>query len=127
MFQIIVLGKKVPGQRLCLHISIWIPNGKSMNTIFLSPLGKFAFFKAIVTGDPKPTVTWSRNNGDVSDTSRYQTKYDANSNEHTFEVSNENKSVSSDNKKTGNEIKGRQLRAALKQHYHLIPKCALQV
>lgn len=49
--------------------------------------GKFAFFKAIVTGDPKPTVTWSRNNGDVSDASRYQTKYDPNSNEHTFEVS----------------------------------------
>lgn len=48
--------------------------------------GKFAFFKAIVTGDPQPTVTWSRNNGDVSDTSRYQTKYDSNSNEHTFEV-----------------------------------------
>lgn len=49
--------------------------------------GKFAFFKAIVTGDPQPTVTWSRNNGDVSDTSRYQTKYDPHSNEHTFEVS----------------------------------------
>ena len=48
--------------------------------------GKFAFFKAIVTGDPKPTVTWCRNNGDVSDTSRYQVKYDPNSNEHTFEV-----------------------------------------
>ena len=49
--------------------------------------GKFAFFKAIVTGDPEPTVTWGRNNGDVSDTSRYQTKYDATSNEHTFEAS----------------------------------------
>lgn len=49
--------------------------------------GKFAFFKAIVTGDPQPTVTWSRNNGDVSDTSKYQTKYDPNSNEHTFEAS----------------------------------------
>lgn len=68
---------------------------------FFSPLGKFAFFKAIVTGDPQPTVTWSRNNGDVSDTSRYQTKYDAHSNEHTFEVSDETKSVisSSDNEK----------------------------
>lgn len=49
--------------------------------------GKFAFFKAIVIGDPKPSVSWSRNNGDVSDTSRYQTKYDPNSNEHTFEAS----------------------------------------
>uniref|UniRef100_A0A3P8WG85 Immunoglobulin-like and fibronectin type III domain-containing protein 1 n=1 Tax=Cynoglossus semilaevis TaxID=244447 RepID=A0A3P8WG85_CYNSE len=50
--------------------------------------GKFAFFKAIVTGDPKPTVTWSRNNGDVSDPSRYQAKYDPNSDEHTFEMPN---------------------------------------
>lgn len=50
--------------------------------------GKFAFFKAIATGDPKPTVTWSRNNGAVSDSSRYHTKYDPNTNEHTFEASN---------------------------------------
>lgn len=55
--------------------------------LFFKKTGKFAFFKAIVTGDPKPNVTWSRNNGDVSDTSRYQTKYDPNSNEHTFEAS----------------------------------------
>lgn len=48
--------------------------------------GKFAFFKAIVTGEPEPTVTWSRNNGDLSDTLRYQTKYDTHSKEHTFEV-----------------------------------------
>lgn len=96
----IALGKKkVPGQ--CLGLYIWIPNGKSIMRLlfFLSTLGKFAFFKAIVTGDPQPTVTWSRNNGDVSDTSRYQTKYDAHSNEHTFEVSDGTKSVSSDNKK----------------------------
>lgn len=57
----------------------------SSSSFFLT--GKFAFFKAIVIGDPTPTVTWSRNNGDVSDTSRYQTKYDPNSNEHTFEAS----------------------------------------
>ena len=49
--------------------------------------GKFAYFKAIVTGDPQPTVTWSRNNGDVSDTARYQTKYDPITNDHTFEAS----------------------------------------
>lgn len=54
---------------------------------FFFHTGKFAFFKAIVTGDPQPTVTWSRHNGDVSDTSRYQTKYNPHSNEHTFEVS----------------------------------------
>lgn len=61
--------------------------GDLIVSFFFSSTGKFAFFKAIVTGDPKPTVTWSRNNGDVSDTSRYQTKYDPNSDEHTFEAS----------------------------------------
>lgn len=58
-----------------------------MISSFLLFTGKFAFFKAIVIGDPQPTVTWDRNNGDVSDTSRYQTKYDPNTNEHTFEAS----------------------------------------
>uniref|UniRef100_A0A672FC61 Immunoglobulin like and fibronectin type III domain containing 1, tandem duplicate 4 n=1 Tax=Salarias fasciatus TaxID=181472 RepID=A0A672FC61_SALFA len=71
-----------------------LPEGKSHPDFTRKPIaltiqeGKFAFFKAIVTGDPKPDVTWSRNNGDVSDTSRYQTKYDPNSNEHTFEMPN---------------------------------------
>uniref|UniRef100_A0A8C4DU18 Immunoglobulin like and fibronectin type III domain containing 1, tandem duplicate 4 n=1 Tax=Dicentrarchus labrax TaxID=13489 RepID=A0A8C4DU18_DICLA len=71
-----------------------LPEGKSHPDFTRKPIaltiqeGKFAFFKAIVTGDPQPTVTWSRNNGDVSDTSRYQTKYDPNSNEHTFEMPN---------------------------------------
>ena len=53
----------------------------------MTPSGKFAFFKAIVIGEPKPTVTWSRNNGDVSDPARYQTKYDPVTDEHTFEAS----------------------------------------
>uniref|UniRef100_A0A3Q3WI37 Uncharacterized protein n=1 Tax=Mola mola TaxID=94237 RepID=A0A3Q3WI37_MOLML len=58
-----------------------VPGGRT-NT------SKFAFFKAKVTGEPEPTVTWSRNNGDVSDTSRYQNKYDPHSHEHTFEMPN---------------------------------------
>ena len=55
--------------------------------IFIFYTGKFAFFKAIVIGDPTPTVTWTRNNGDVSDTTRYQTRYNDVDNEHLFEVS----------------------------------------
>ncbi|KAM3621641.1 uncharacterized protein V6R79_013960 [Siganus canaliculatus] len=71
-----------------------LPEGTSHPDFTRKPIaltiqeGKFAFFKAIVIGDPKPAVTWSRNNGDVSDTSRYQAKYDPNSNEHTFEMPN---------------------------------------
>ncbi|XP_050930771.1 immunoglobulin-like and fibronectin type III domain-containing protein 1 [Lates calcarifer] len=84
---------KVPGVMITQFIET-LPEGTSHPDFTRKPIaltiqeGKFAFFKAIVTGEPKPTVTWSRNNGDVSDTSRYQTKYDPNSNEHTFEMPN---------------------------------------
>ncbi|XP_072238784.1 immunoglobulin-like and fibronectin type III domain-containing protein 1 [Leuresthes tenuis] len=84
---------KVPGVMITQFIEM-LPEGKSHPDFTRKPIaltiqeGKFAFFKAIVIGDPKPTVTWSRNNGDVSDTSRYQAKYDPNSNEHTFEMPN---------------------------------------
>nr|XP_046239003.1 immunoglobulin-like and fibronectin type III domain-containing protein 1 [Scatophagus argus] len=84
---------KVPGVMITQFVET-LPEGKSHPDFTRKPIaltiqeGKFAFFKAIVTGDPQPTVTWSRNNGDVSDTSRYITKYDPNSNEHTFEMPN---------------------------------------
>ncbi|XP_057702567.1 immunoglobulin-like and fibronectin type III domain-containing protein 1 [Corythoichthys intestinalis] len=84
---------RVPGVMITQFIET-LPEGKSHPDFTRKPIaltiqeGKFAFFKAIVTGDPKPTVAWSRNNGDVSDTSKYQSKYDANSNEHTFEMPN---------------------------------------
>ncbi|XP_044204739.1 immunoglobulin-like and fibronectin type III domain-containing protein 1 isoform X19 [Thunnus albacares] len=82
---------KVPGVMITQYIEK-LPEGKSHPDFTRKPIaltiqeGKFAFFKAIVTGDPKPTVVWSRNNGDVSDPARYQSKYDPNSNEHTFEM-----------------------------------------
>ncbi|XP_028260934.1 immunoglobulin-like and fibronectin type III domain-containing protein 1 [Parambassis ranga] len=84
---------KVPGVMITQFVET-LPEGKSHPDFTRKPIaltiqeGKFAFFKAIVIGDPTPTVTWNRNNGDVSDTSRYQTKYDPNSNEHTFEMPN---------------------------------------
>nr|XP_057911821.1 immunoglobulin-like and fibronectin type III domain-containing protein 1 [Doryrhamphus excisus] len=84
---------RVPGVMITQFIET-LPEGKSHPDFTRKPIaltiqeGKFAFFKAIVTGDPKPTVAWSRNNGDVSDTSKYQSKYDPNSNEHTFEMPN---------------------------------------
>ncbi|XP_068449671.1 immunoglobulin-like and fibronectin type III domain-containing protein 1 [Clinocottus analis] len=84
---------RVPGVMITQFIET-LPEGKSHPDFTRKPIaltiqeGKFAYFKAIVIGDPQPAVTWSRNNGDVSDTSRYQTKYDPNSNEHTFEMPN---------------------------------------
>ncbi|XP_010774280.1 immunoglobulin-like and fibronectin type III domain-containing protein 1 isoform X2 [Notothenia coriiceps] len=84
---------RVPGVMITQYIEE-LPEGKTHPDFTRKPIaltiqeGKFAYFKAIVTGDPQPTVTWSRNNGDVSDTARYQTKYDPNTNDHTFEMPN---------------------------------------
>lgn len=84
---------KVPGVMITQFVET-LPEGTSHPDFTRKPIaltiqeGKFAFFKAIVIGDPTPTVTWTRNNGDVSDPSRYQAKYDPNSNEHTFEMPN---------------------------------------
>ncbi|XP_055077993.1 immunoglobulin-like and fibronectin type III domain-containing protein 1 [Periophthalmus magnuspinnatus] len=84
---------RVPGVMITQFVET-LPEGKSHPDFTRKPIaltiqeGKFAFFKAIVTGDPKPAVTWTRNNGNVSDESRYQAKYDPNSDEHTFEMPN---------------------------------------
>lgn len=47
--------------------------------------GKKAFFKAMVSGEPVPTVTWGRNKGTV-DEPKYQTRYDERTQEHILEV-----------------------------------------
>ncbi|XP_051754091.1 immunoglobulin-like and fibronectin type III domain-containing protein 1 [Ctenopharyngodon idella] len=71
-----------------------IPAGKSHPDFSRKPIaltiqeGKFAFFKAIVTGDPTPTVTWARNNGDISDPERYTVLYDPILGEHQLQMPN---------------------------------------
>lgn len=47
--------------------------------------GKLAFFRAIVTGNPTPAVTWVRNNGEI-DEERYKAVYDKISGEHQLQV-----------------------------------------
>ena len=44
-------------------------------------------FKAVVTGNPKPTVTWNRANGEITDDDKFKSKYDDTSGENTLEVS----------------------------------------
>ena len=44
-------------------------------------------FKAVVTGDPKPTVTWNRANGEITEGDKFNCKYDDTSGENTLEVS----------------------------------------
>ncbi|XP_041944622.1 immunoglobulin-like and fibronectin type III domain-containing protein 1 isoform X1 [Alosa sapidissima] len=88
---------KVPGVMITQYVEE-LPEGKSHPDFTRKPIaltiqeGKLAIFKAIVTGDPEPTVTWARNNGEVTDKEKYQSKFDPNSHEHTLEMPN----VSSD-------------------------------
>ncbi|XP_076125295.1 immunoglobulin-like and fibronectin type III domain-containing protein 1 [Alosa pseudoharengus] len=88
---------KVPGVMITQYVEE-LPEGKTHPDFTRKPIaltiqeGKLAIFKAIVTGDPEPTVTWARNNGEVTDKEKYQTKFDPNSHEHTLEMPN----VSSD-------------------------------
>ncbi|XP_061074867.1 immunoglobulin-like and fibronectin type III domain-containing protein 1 [Conger conger] len=69
-----------------------LPEGKSTPDFTRKPIaltiqeGKLAVFRAIVTGDPEPAVTWERSNGDTSNSERYNIKYDPASHEHTLEM-----------------------------------------
>lgn len=54
--------------------------------IFFNFTGKKALFKAMVSGEPAPTVTWGRNKGTVDDSTKYKSRYDARNQEHILEV-----------------------------------------
>ncbi|XP_056157206.1 immunoglobulin-like and fibronectin type III domain-containing protein 1 [Lampris incognitus] len=82
---------RVPGVMITQHVEE-IPEGMSTPDFTRKPIaltiqeGKFAFFKAIVVGRPAPTVTWMRNNGEISDPDRYKVVYDPNSGEHQLQM-----------------------------------------
>uniref|UniRef100_A0A672RAJ7 Immunoglobulin-like and fibronectin type III domain-containing protein 1 n=1 Tax=Sinocyclocheilus grahami TaxID=75366 RepID=A0A672RAJ7_SINGR len=91
-----LLGKKrskVPGVMITQFVEE-IPAGKSHPDFSRKPIaltiqeGKLAIFKAIITGSPTPTVTWARNNGDVSDPERYAVSYDPVLGEHQLQMPN---------------------------------------
>ncbi|MED6249217.1 hypothetical protein ATANTOWER_011063 [Ataeniobius toweri] len=82
---------KVPGVMIT-QIVEELPEGKTTPDFTRKPIaltiqeGKFAYFKAIVVGDPTPTVTWSRANGEIIfHPDVCQQKYNEASNEHTLE------------------------------------------
>uniref|UniRef100_A0A8B9HL65 Immunoglobulin like and fibronectin type III domain containing 1, tandem duplicate 3 n=1 Tax=Astyanax mexicanus TaxID=7994 RepID=A0A8B9HL65_ASTMX len=83
----------VPGVMITQYVE-QVPAGKSHPDFTRKPIaltiqeGKFAFFKAIITGDPKPDVKWTRNNGDMSDTERYIISYDPIQEEHQLQMPN---------------------------------------
>lgn len=59
------------------------------NDIFLKfYLGELAVFKAVVTGEPKPDVSWRRAKGAVTDKDKFQRTYNESTGEHILEVTN---------------------------------------
>ncbi|XP_053354707.1 immunoglobulin-like and fibronectin type III domain-containing protein 1 [Clarias gariepinus] len=72
---------RIPGVIITQYVE-QIPPGKSTPDFTRKPMainiqaGKSATFKALVTGEPKPTITWARNKGEISDPVKYNTKYD---------------------------------------------------
>uniref|UniRef100_A0A672ZJQ1 Immunoglobulin like and fibronectin type III domain containing 1, tandem duplicate 2 n=1 Tax=Sphaeramia orbicularis TaxID=375764 RepID=A0A672ZJQ1_9TELE len=90
------LGKllsRVPGVMITQYVE-QIPLGKSTPDFTRKPMattvqeGKKALFKAMVNGDPEPTVTWERNKGEVNDEEMYKTRYDERAREHILEMPN---------------------------------------
>ncbi|XP_060925116.1 immunoglobulin-like and fibronectin type III domain-containing protein 1 [Limanda limanda] len=71
-----------------------VPLGKTTPDFTRKPLattvqeGKKAILKAMVSGEPAPTVTWRRNNGEVDDLEKYKTRYDERAREHYLEIPN---------------------------------------
>ncbi|XP_028854892.1 immunoglobulin-like and fibronectin type III domain-containing protein 1 [Denticeps clupeoides] len=84
---------RVPGVMITQHVEE-VPKGKSTPDITRKPFaltiqeGKLAFFKAVVTGDPTPTVTWARTKGDTSDPEKYRMRYDEKNGEYLLEMPN---------------------------------------
>uniref|UniRef100_A0A8C9S4F0 Immunoglobulin like and fibronectin type III domain containing 1, tandem duplicate 1 n=1 Tax=Scleropages formosus TaxID=113540 RepID=A0A8C9S4F0_SCLFO len=82
---------KVPGVMITQYIE-HLPEGKNTPDFTRKPIpltiqeGKLAIFKAIVTGDPEPKVTWSRAKGEMNDPQKYQNKYNPTTGEHTLEI-----------------------------------------
>ncbi|XP_055366166.1 immunoglobulin-like and fibronectin type III domain-containing protein 1 isoform X2 [Betta splendens] len=80
-----------PGVVITQYV-INIPEGKSTPDFRCRPMpmtiqeGKSAIFKAVVKGDPKPEVSWTRAKGNISDSQRFLSKYDESTGEHILKV-----------------------------------------
>uniref|UniRef100_A0A3Q2QVP1 Immunoglobulin like and fibronectin type III domain containing 1, tandem duplicate 3 n=1 Tax=Fundulus heteroclitus TaxID=8078 RepID=A0A3Q2QVP1_FUNHE len=83
---------RVPGVMITQYVEE-LPDGMTTPDFTRKPIaltiqeGKMAFFRAIVTGNPTPTVTWVRNNGEI-DEERYKFAYDSVSGEHQLQMPN---------------------------------------
>ncbi|KAM4583488.1 immunoglobulin-like and fibronectin type III domain-containing protein 1 [Fundulus diaphanus] len=83
---------RVPGVMITQYVEE-LPDGMTTPDFTRKPIaltiqeGKMAFFRAIVTGNPTPTVTWVRNNGEI-DEERYKFAFDSVSGEHQLQMPN---------------------------------------
>uniref|UniRef100_A0A9J7ZQ99 Immunoglobulin like and fibronectin type III domain containing 1, tandem duplicate 4 n=1 Tax=Cyprinus carpio carpio TaxID=630221 RepID=A0A9J7ZQ99_CYPCA len=84
---------RVPGVMITQYVKE-LPRGKTTPDFTRKPIaltvqeGRVAIFKAVVSGDPAPTVTWARNKGDTSDPEKYKPRYDERNREHVLEIVN---------------------------------------
>uniref|UniRef100_A0A3Q2EJK7 Immunoglobulin like and fibronectin type III domain containing 1, tandem duplicate 2 n=1 Tax=Cyprinodon variegatus TaxID=28743 RepID=A0A3Q2EJK7_CYPVA len=82
---------KTPGVMITQYTST-LPEGKSTPDFRCKPMpvtvkeGELAVFKAVVTGEPKPEVSWRRAKGPLADKERFQRRYDESTGEHILEV-----------------------------------------
>uniref|UniRef100_A0A3B3TY79 Immunoglobulin-like and fibronectin type III domain-containing protein 1 n=1 Tax=Poecilia latipinna TaxID=48699 RepID=A0A3B3TY79_9TELE len=82
---------KTPGVMITQYAAI-LPEGKSTPDFQCKPMpvtvkeGNLAIFKAVVTGDPKPDVSWRRAKGNLADKEKFQRKYDESTGEHILEI-----------------------------------------
>ncbi|XP_007546994.1 immunoglobulin-like and fibronectin type III domain-containing protein 1 [Poecilia formosa] len=81
---------RVPGVMITQYVEV-LPDGMSTPDFTRKPIaltiqeGKMAFFRAIVTGNPTPVVTWMRNNGEINE-ERYKFTFDSISGEHQLQM-----------------------------------------
>uniref|UniRef100_A0A3P9DLL3 Immunoglobulin-like and fibronectin type III domain-containing protein 1 n=1 Tax=Maylandia zebra TaxID=106582 RepID=A0A3P9DLL3_9CICH len=91
LFRFALHRSKTSGVMITQYL-VNMPEGKSTPDFQCKPVavtiekGKLAVFKAVVTGDPKPDVSWRRAKGTLSDKEKFQTKYDELTEEHILEI-----------------------------------------
>ncbi|KAG1938947.1 immunoglobulin-like and fibronectin type III domain-containing protein [Pimephales promelas] len=84
---------RVPGVMITQYVEE-LPPGCTTPDFIRKPIalnlqeGKLAFFKAVVNGNPAPEVSWGRNKGDISNSTKYVSRYDEKNGEYILEIPN---------------------------------------
>ncbi|XP_077054135.1 immunoglobulin-like and fibronectin type III domain containing 1, tandem duplicate 2 [Siphateles boraxobius] len=84
---------RVPGVMITQYVEE-LPPGCTTPDFIRKPIaltlqeGKLAFFKAVVNGNPVPEVSWGRNKGDISNPTKYVSRYDEKNGEYILEIPN---------------------------------------